>query len=99
MNNIKQSTVEEAIFWQSDMSGVFGLVSAVQHCDQLSKGILGLPLSTKVRDTEACPTESHVLYASIPCVHLITVYHGMGHGTLCDLPHCPITTHGMDTWD
>ena len=29
-------------------------------------------------------------------VHLVTVYHsdGMGHGTLWDMSHCPIASHG-----
>ena len=69
------------------------LMSAVQHCLRLSKGTLGLPLCIpKSKILKGRPTE----YASIPGVHLVTVYHsdGMGHGTLWDMSHCPITSHG-----
>ena len=50
----------------------------------------------KVKDTEGMSHRVHVLYASIPCVHLVTVYHsdGMGHETLWDMSHCPIVSHG-----
>ena len=72
------------------------LMSADQHCLRLSKGTLGLPLRIpKSKTLKGCPTESHVLYASIPGVHLVTVYHsdGMGHGTLSDMSHCPIASY------
>ena len=68
------------------------LPSTVQTC-----GTLGLPLCiSKSKTLKGCPTESHVLYASIPCVHLVTVYYsdGKGHETLWDMSHCPIASHG-----